>query len=106
MTLSFPTRRSSELLKFREEPQPNDVLLLVSHAPGGMLPTIRSRCRRLALKPLGEAALGPALDRLLPDLDAAERRGLAVLAEVGPGRAALLAGRGGDRNSTRLNSSH
>jgi DNA polymerase-3 subunit delta' len=30
------------------------LFLLVSHAPGRLLPTIRSRCRRLALKPLGQ----------------------------------------------------
>ncbi|WP_341704067.1 DNA polymerase III subunit delta' [Ferrovibrio sp.] len=89
------TNAANALLKILEEPPPNAVLLLVSHAPGGLLPTIRSRCRRLALKPLEDAALVPALDRLLPDLDAAERRGLAVLAEGAPGRAVLLAGQGG-----------
>src|SRR3546814_8235851 len=89
------TNAANGLLKIAEEPPPNAGLLRVSHAPGGLRPTIRSRCRRLALKPLNEAALGAALDRLLPDLDAAERRGLAVLAEGAPGRAALLAGQGG-----------
>lgn len=89
------TNAANGLLKILEEPPPNAVLLLVSHAPGGLLPTIRSRCRRLALKPLDATALGSALDRLLPDLDATERRGLAVLAEGAPGRAALLAGQGG-----------
>src|SRR3546814_14945829 len=70
-------------------------LLLVSHAPGGLLPTIRSRCRRLALKPLDSGTLSEALERLLPALDAAERRGLAVLAEGSPGRAVTLASQGG-----------
>lgn len=86
---------ANALLKILEEPPPNAILLLISHAPGGLLPTIRSRCRRLALKPLDDAALLPALDRLLPDLDAAERRGLAVLAEGSPGRAVMLAAQGG-----------
>lgn len=86
---------ANALLKILEEPPPNAVLLLISHAPGGLLPTIRSRCRRLPLKALDEAALLPALDGLLPDLDAAERRGLAVLAEGSPGRAVMLAGQGG-----------
>ncbi len=35
-----------------EEPPPRALLLLVSHAPGRVLPTIRSRCRRLLLRPL------------------------------------------------------
>lgn len=40
------------LLKVLEEPPPRSLLLLVSHAPGRVLPTIRSRCRRLLLRPL------------------------------------------------------
>lgn len=86
---------ANALLKILEEPPPNAVLLLVSHAPGSLLPTIRSRCRRLALKPLDEAAMQQALTGLLPDLDAAERRGLGVLAEGSPGRAVTLAAQGG-----------
>lgn len=86
---------ANALLKILEEPPPNAILLLISHAPGSLLPTIRSRCRRLALKPLDDEGLLPALDRLLPDLDVAERRGLAVLAEGSPGRAVMLAAQGG-----------
>ncbi|HEX6959948.1 MAG TPA: DNA polymerase III subunit delta' [Ferrovibrio sp.] len=89
------TNAANALLKILEEPPPNAVLLLVSHAPGSLLPTIRSRCRRLALKPLDDAALDQATGKLLPDLDAAERRGLRVLAEGAPGRAVMLAGQGG-----------
>ena len=40
------------LLKVLEEPPPRTLLLLVSHAPGRVLPTIRSRCRTLVLRPL------------------------------------------------------
>lgn len=40
------------LLKVLEEPPARSLLLLVSHAPGRVLPTIRSRCRRLMLRPL------------------------------------------------------
>ena len=40
------------LLKVLEEPPPRALLLLVSHAPGRVLPTIRSRCRTLLLRPL------------------------------------------------------
>jgi DNA polymerase-3 subunit delta' len=40
------------LLKILEEPPPRSLLLLVSHAPGRVLPTIRSRTRRLLLRPL------------------------------------------------------
>ena len=42
------------LLKVLEEPPPRALLLLVSHAPGRVLPTIRSRCRTLILRPLAD----------------------------------------------------
>ncbi len=45
---------ANALLKVLEEPPPRTLLLLVSHAPGRELPTIRSRCRRLLLRPLDE----------------------------------------------------
>ena len=46
--------KDNSLLKMLEEPPAKSLFLLVSHAPGRLLPTIRSRCRRLDLKPLGE----------------------------------------------------
>ncbi len=49
--LQYP-QGSNALLKILEEPPPRTLLLLVSHAPGRLLPTIRSRCRRLLLRPL------------------------------------------------------
>jgi DNA polymerase-3 subunit delta' len=59
------------LLKVLEEPPPQALLLLVSHAPARLLPTIRSRCRRLALRALAEedviCAAGQALGRAAHD---------------------------------------
>jgi DNA polymerase-3 subunit delta' len=43
---------ANALLKILEEPPERTLLLLISHAPGRELPTIRSRCRRLLLRPL------------------------------------------------------
>jgi DNA polymerase III subunit delta' len=43
---------TNALLKILEEPPAKSLLLLVSHVPGQVLPTIRSRCRRLLLRPL------------------------------------------------------
>ncbi|HEX8665142.1 MAG TPA: DNA polymerase III subunit delta' [Beijerinckiaceae bacterium] len=45
------------LLKVIEEPPPRSVFLVVSHAPQRLLPTIRSRCRKLMLRPLSEPDL-------------------------------------------------
>jgi DNA polymerase-3 subunit delta' len=82
---------ANALLKVLEEPPARAVLLLVSAAPGRLLATIRSRCRRLRLAPLPDAAMAALLDRALPDLAEAERARLVTLAEGSPGRALLLA---------------
>lgn len=46
---------ANALLKTLEEPPERGVLFLVSHSPGGLLPTIRSRCRRLRFAAWDEA---------------------------------------------------
>jgi DNA polymerase-3 subunit delta' len=46
---------ANALLKILEEPPAETMFLLVSHRPGGLLPTIRSRCRPIALRPLSDA---------------------------------------------------
>ena len=43
---------ANALLKVLEEPPERTLLLLISHSPGRELPTLRSRCRRLLLRPL------------------------------------------------------
>jgi DNA polymerase-3 subunit delta' len=44
---------ANALLKILEEPPPETIFLLVSHRPGQLLPTIKSRCHNLALRPIG-----------------------------------------------------
>jgi DNA polymerase-3 subunit delta' len=82
---------ANALLKVLEEPPPRAILLLVCSAPGRLLPTIRSRCRRLRLSPLDDAAMGTLLGQYLPKLGADERDRLVTLAEGSPGRAMMLA---------------
>jgi DNA polymerase III subunit delta' len=62
---------ANALLKMIEEPPQRSLILIVSHRPGRVLPTIRSRCRRIKLDPLSEdeivaaiAALGPPWSEL------------------------------------------
>jgi len=86
---------ANALLKVLEEPPPRAVLLLVSHAPGRLLPTIRSRCRRLDVKPLPAAIVIELLSRQMPELSQADRDMVAVLAEGSIGRALALAEAGG-----------
>lgn len=52
---------ANALLKILEEPPPRTLLLLISHSPGRELPTIRSRCRRLLLRPLDGEDVARAL---------------------------------------------
>lgn len=79
------------LLKILEEPPANALLLLVSHAPGGLLPTTRSRCRLLTLRKLDAAAMDDALEELAPAVDQKSRAMLAALSGGAPGRALELA---------------
>ena len=51
---------ANALLKVLEEPPRRTLLLLLSHSPGRELPTIRSRCRRLLLRPLDRADVARA----------------------------------------------
>ncbi len=55
------TQAANALLKMLEEPPALTTLLLISHQPSGLLPTIRSRCRALRLNPLGPADMAAAL---------------------------------------------
>lgn len=82
---------ANALLKMLEEPPPNTVFLLVSHAPGKLLATIRSRCRRLPFEPLEDDVMTAILERLHPDIPAIERQKLAGLARGSAGRASAFA---------------
>lgn len=83
---------SNALLKNLEEPPPNSLFLLVSHSPDRLLPTIRSRCRMLRLKPLDDDAMTSALAAALPDAGAGEIAMLRRAGEGRPGRALAFRG--------------
>ncbi|MDQ2094916.1 DNA polymerase III subunit delta' [Rhodalgimonas zhirmunskyi] len=55
------TSAANALLKMLEEPPAKTTMLLISHQPSRLLPTIRSRCRELRLKPLGQEDMAEAL---------------------------------------------
>jgi DNA polymerase-3 subunit delta' len=86
---------ANALLKILEEPPERAILLLTSDNPGRLLPTIRSRCRLLALKPLSDSIVAEALARYRPDLSAADRSVLVQLSEGSIGRALELGAAGG-----------
>jgi DNA polymerase-3 subunit delta' len=80
---------ANALLKRLEEPPEKTLFLLLSHSPGRLLPTIRSRCQMLRLAPLGEAELKAALDATGAISAAAQLPEILARAE-GSVRAALL----------------
>lgn len=78
------TSAANALLKMLEEPPANATLLLISHQPSRLLPTIRSRCRSLRLLPLGAADMACALEQAgAPGQDAGGAA--AALAELSAG---------------------
>ncbi len=85
---------ANALLKNLEEPPQGSIFLLVSHAPGRLLPTIRSRCRILRFQPLGDDVMRAVLQAELPDADDAEIGALLRAGEGAPGRALAFAGLG------------
>ncbi|MEM7746233.1 MAG: DNA polymerase III subunit delta' [Pseudomonadota bacterium] len=86
---------ANALLKYLEEPPSKTVFLLLSHAPAGLLPTIRSRCRTLDLAPLAPEALAQALAASSAVIADADRTALAELSAGSVGEALrLVAGDG------------
>lgn len=82
---------ANALLKVLEEPPARSLILIVSHAPGRLIATIRSRCRRLNLRPLSASDVARAVENLageIPDLPR-ERIGEAAAASGGRVRRAL-----------------
>jgi DNA polymerase-3 subunit delta' len=86
---------ANALLKILEEPPSRALLLLVTHSPGRLLPTIRSRCRRFPIAPLQTEIVQLLLTRYRPDLSQAAVADLARLAGGSIGRALDLAAAGG-----------
>jgi DNA polymerase III subunit delta' len=80
---------ANAILKLLEEPPARAMLILIANRPGQLLPTIRSRCQRLDLRPLDEAVVRDALKDYLPDAD--ERASLARLSGGSIGAALRLA---------------
>lgn len=83
---------ANALLKNLEEPPAGTIFLLVSHAPGQLLPTIRSRCRLLRFEPLPSDQVAVILRSELPQASASEVEALVRAGEGSPGRALGFAG--------------
>jgi DNA polymerase-3 subunit delta' len=82
---------ANALLKMLEEPPPNSLFFLVSHALGRLLPTIRSRCRRLDFQKLSNDAMTSVLEKQAPEASAAERQKIIAISFGSAGRALAFA---------------
>jgi DNA polymerase III subunit delta' len=82
---------ANALLKILEEPPANTIFFLVSHAPGRLLPTIRSRCRRLDFQTLDDDAMTSILEAQAPDTSVAERQRIVAMSFGSAGRALAFA---------------
>jgi DNA polymerase-3 subunit delta' len=86
---------ANALLKVLEEPPPRALLLLITHAPGRLLPTIRSRCCQLRLSSLAPDVVDTLVAQHRPDLSAEDHQVLSRLSDGSIGRALDLADSGG-----------
>jgi DNA polymerase-3 subunit delta' len=82
---------ANALLKMVEEPPPKSIFFLVSHAPGRLLPTIRSRCRRLDFQTLDDDAMTSILETQSPEISASERQKIIAMSFGSAGRALAFA---------------
>lgn len=86
---------ANAVLKVVEEPPDRSVLLLTCVRPARLLPTLRSRCRRLALSPLPAATVRTLLGCYRPTLKVAEGEAIVRHAAGSIGTALALADSGG-----------
>lgn len=78
---------ANALLKLIEEPPPRCLVMIVSHVPERLIPTIRSRCRLMQFRPLNEDQVVAALEEAEADATPEAIRQAASFAEGSPGRA-------------------
>src|SRR3546814_10904744 len=81
---------ANALLKTLEEPPAKTLFLLVSHSPGRLLPTIRSRCRILRFQPVARDAMTTWLHELRPMIVMDEVRAIVAASGGVPGKALAL----------------
>ena len=86
---------ANAILKILEEPPKRAMFLVLSHAPGKLLPTIRSRCMPLRLLPLADSAMENALDNLRLSVVGEKREALLQASKGSVAQALKLVNYGG-----------
>lgn len=93
---------ANAILKILEEPPLNSIILMISHNPGKLLPTIRSRCRFLKLHTLSGDEVKEVVKNQILDISEENLNFTSALAEGSPGRALELYNGGGVNIYSRL----
>ncbi len=78
---------ANAILKILEEPPHKTLMLLISHNPNRLLPTIKSRCAKLLLKPLKDNHTASLLRRYRPELSEDTIKGLVSICSGSIGKA-------------------
>lgn len=89
------TASANAILKILEEPPAKSILLLISHHPNKLLPTILSRCAKLNLEPLSTENVATLLRRYMPELNEQDVLKLASISQGSIGKALNYAANGG-----------
>lgn len=83
-------KSANSILKILEEPPPQTIIMLIAHNAGQLLPTIRSRCRVIALKPLSRSNFERVLYHTSPEITGDELSALGIISGFSPGIALEL----------------
>ena len=81
---------ANALLKVLEEPPSYCMIILISHQPGKLLPTIRSRCRAIAFPPPDASGFAAIVRASLPRIAEIDLQALYVLSHGSAGLALQL----------------
>ncbi len=86
---------ANAVLKMLEEPPEKALMMLISHNPSSLLPTIRSRCSQLVLRPLQDEQVFSLVRKYMPEISDADAWSLTLLAEGSIGKALAIEESGG-----------
>jgi DNA polymerase-3 subunit delta' len=81
---------ANAILKILEEPPENTLMILISHNQGKLLPTIKSRCTKIALKPLENDVIEGLLSHYIPEISENDASKLSILCSGSIGQAIEL----------------
>ncbi|WP_208435823.1 DNA polymerase III subunit delta' [Bartonella phoceensis] len=89
---------ANAILKTLEEPPAKTLFIIITHSPGKLLPTIRSRCQQISLRPLCDDEMKKAIAHIFLNQDLPDEKTLEMIiqrSEGSPRKAALFISHGG-----------